>query len=191
MSELLLDNFAMHIVLAPEEQEQVLSLVQQKSVPKRSILVKPGETERHIYFVKKGCLRLFHTDKDGQEHNLCFFPESWWACDIASFFKAKPATNTVQALEDSDVYYFTLPHLEKLFLNVPKFERFFRILTQNGFDLFQRRLTSNLSLTAEQRYIQFRKHYPRLEKRIAQKQIASYLGITASFLSMMRRDKKL
>jgi len=191
MYELLLANFAMHIVLAPEEQEQVLSLVQQKSVPKRGILVGPGETERQIYFVNKGCLRLFHTDKDGQEHNLCFFPDNWWACDIASFFKAKPATNTIQALEDSDVYYFTLPQLEKLFLDVPKFERFFRILTQNGFDMFQRRLTSNLSLTAEQRYIQFRKHYPGLERRIAQKQIASYLGITAAFLSMMRKEKNL
>lgn len=191
MCKLLLANFAMHIVLAPDEEEQVLSLVQQKSVPKRSILVKPGETERHIYFVNKGCLRLYQTDKDGQEHNLCFYPDNWWACDIASFFKAKPATNTIQALEDTDVCYFTLPQLEKLFVDVPKFERFFRILTQNGFDMFQRRLTSNLSLTAEERYIQFRKHYPGLEQRIAQKQIASYLGITAAFLSMMRREKNL
>jgi CRP-like cAMP-binding protein len=191
MYELLLLNFAMHIVLAPEEQEQVLALVQRKSVPKRSVLVKPGETERHIYFVQTGSLRMFHTDKEGQEHNLCFYPQNWWACDIVSFFKAKPATNTIQALEDSEVYYFTLPNLEELFVKVPKFERFFRILTQNGFDMFQRRLTSNLSLTAEQRYIQFRKHYPGLEQRIAQKHIASYLGITPAFLSMMRKDKNL
>jgi CRP-like cAMP-binding protein len=134
---------------------------------------------------------MFHTDKEGQEHNLCFYPENWWACDIVSFFKAKPATNTIQALEESVVYYFTLPSLEELVVRVPKFERFFRILTQNGFDMFQRRLTSNLSLTAEQRYLQFRKHYPGLEQRMAQKHIASYLGITAAFLSMMRKEKNL
>ncbi|WP_433836249.1 Crp/Fnr family transcriptional regulator [Flavobacterium anhuiense] len=189
MSELILANFATHVTLAPAEQEQVLSLLQSASVPKRSILLRPGEIERHIYFVNKGCLRLFHTDIDGKEHNLCFYPENWWACDIVSFFKAKKATVTIQAMEDSDVYYFSLPNLEELFISVPKLERFFRILTQNGFDMFQRRLTSSMSLTAEQRYIEFRKHYPGLEQRINQKQIASYLGITAAFLSMMRKDK--
>ena len=86
---------------------------------------------------------MFHTDEDAQEHNLCFYPENWWACDIVSFFKAKPALNTIQVLEDAELYYFTLPDLEKLFMRAPKMERFFRILTQNGFDMFQRRLKSN------------------------------------------------
>lgn len=191
MSELLLSNFTLHIVLSPEEQEQVISAVQHTTVSKRSVLLMPGEVERNIYFVNKGCLRLFHTDKEGQEHNLCFYPENWWACDIASFFKGRKATTTIQALEDSEVYYFTLPKLEELFSTIPSLERFFRILMQNGFDMLQRRLTSSMSLTAEQRYIEFRKHYPGLELRINQKQIASYLGITAAFLSMMRKDRNL
>jgi CRP-like cAMP-binding protein len=79
------------------------------------------------------------------------------------FFKAKRATNSIQALEDTEVCYFSLPALERLFIEVPRFERFFRILTQNGFDMFQRRVTSNLSKTAEQRYLEFRRHYPGLE----------------------------
>lgn len=191
MSELILSNFALHIALAPDEQEQVLALLQRKTVTKRSILLRPGEIERHIYFINKGCLRMYHTDKDGQEHNLCFYPENWWACDIVSFFKAKRATNSIQALEDTEVCYFSLPALERLFNELPRFERFFRILTQNGFDMFQRRVTSNLSKTAEQRYREFRRHYPELEQRISQKQIASYLGITAAFLSMMRKEKDL
>lgn len=191
MSGRIFSNFAMHITLAPDEQEQVFTLLRQKTVAKRSILLRPGEIDRHIYFVDEGCLRMFHTDNDGQEHNLCFYPENWWACDIVSFFKAKPATNTIQALEDSSLSYFSLPDLERLFTQVPKLERFFRILTQNGFDMFQRRVTSNLSKTAAQRYLEFRRHYPGLEQRISQKHIASYLGITAAFLSMMRKEKRM
>lgn len=191
MSELILSNFDTHVALAPAEQEQVLKVLQHMSIPKRGFLVRPGEIERYIYFVTKGCLRIFHIDKNGQEHNLCFYPENWWACDIASFFKAKNATASIQAIEDSEVYYFTLPDLEELFTSIPKLERFFRILTQNGFDMFQRRLTSSMSLTAEQRYMEFRKQYPGLEQRIDQKQVASYLGITAAFLSMMRKDRKI
>jgi CRP-like cAMP-binding protein len=191
MSELILRNFALHVMLDSEEQEQILALLQRKDVARRTVLVRPGQTERHIYFVDQGCLRMYHTDEDGQEHNLCFYPENWWACDNVSFFKAKPATHTIQALEDSALCYFTLPDLEELFVRVPKLERFFRILIQNGFDMFQRRVTSNLSLSAEQRYLEFRRHYPGLEQRINQKHIASYLGITAVFLSMMRKEKDL
>jgi CRP-like cAMP-binding protein len=188
MHSLILANFAMHISLEPHEQEQALALLQQKTVAKRTFLLQPGEVNRNIYFVTKGCLRMLYTDQAGQEHNICFYPENWWACDIVSFFKEKPAVNAIQALEDSEVSYFSLAQLEKLFASVPKFERFFRILTQNGFELYQRRITANLSKNAEDRYRQFRKQYPGLEQRIAQKHIAAYLGITPTFLSLMRKD---
>lgn len=191
MNRLILSNFAMHIALSSDEQEKVLALLQQKMVGKRTFLVQAGKIDRYIYFVNRGCLRMYNTDKEGMEHNICFYPENWWACDIVSFFKEKPAVNTIQALEDSEVYYMSLSRLEELFLEIPKFERFFRILTQNGFDLYQKRITSNLSKTAEERYLEFRKLYPGLESRIAQKHVATYLGITPAYLSMMRKEKQL
>ncbi|MDJ1482615.1 Crp/Fnr family transcriptional regulator [Cytophagaceae bacterium YF14B1] len=191
MHELILANLAMHIELSEQEEEKTLALMQQKKVAKRTFLLQPGEINRTMYFVKQGCLRLFYTDKQGEEHTICFYPENWWACDIVSFFKEKPALNSIQVLEESYVYCISLPSLEELFETVPKLERFFRILTQNGFDLYQQRITSNLSQTAEERYHEFRHHYPGLEQRIAQKHIASYLGITAAFLSMLRKAKKL
>lgn len=189
MHQLILNNFALHIALAPHEQEQALSFFQLREVNKRTWLLQAGETDRYIYFVKRGCLRMFYTDKSGEEHNIGFYPENWWACDIVSFFKEKPSANAIQALENSEVYYISLPQLEKLFQTIPKFERFFRILSQNGFDLYERRITSQLYQTAEERYLEFRKRHPGLEQRIAQKQIASYLGITPAFLSMMRKEK--
>jgi CRP/FNR family transcriptional regulator len=191
MHQLILNNFALHIALAPEEQEQALAFFQQKEVKKRSWLHRTGETDRYIYFVKRGCLRMVYTDKSGEEHNIGFYPENWWVCDIVSFFKEKPSANAIQALEDSEVYYISLPQLEKLFQAIPKFERFFRILNQNGFELFHRRITSQLYKTAEERYLEFRKRHPGLEQRIAQKHIASYIGITPAFLSMMRKESGL
>lgn len=188
MHQLILNNFAKHIALAPDEQEQALSFFQVREVKKRAWLLHAGETDRYIYFVKRGCVRMFYTDMSGEEHNIGFYPENWWTCDIVSFFKAKPSANAIQALEDTEVYYTSLLQLEKLFQAIPKFERFFRILTQNGFELFQRRITSQLYKTAEERYLEFRKRHPGLEQRIAQKHIASYLGITPAFLSMMRKE---
>ena len=188
MHQLILKNFALHISLAPDEQERALAFFQLKEVNKRTWLLHPGEIDRYIYFVKRGCLRMFYTDKSGGEHNIGFYPENWWVCDNVSFFKEKPSANAIQTMENSEVYYISLPHLEKLFQTLPKFERFFRILTQNGFELYERRITSQLYKTAEERFLEFRKRHPGLEQRIPQKHIASYLGITPAFLSMMRKE---
>lgn len=191
MHELILSNFGMHIDLDPQEQAHAIAALQQKLVPKRTFLLKPGDINRDIYFVNRGCLRIFCTDSDGLEHNINFCPENWWACDMISFFKERPAVNAIQALEDSHVFSITRPQLENLFIKVPKFERFFRILIQNGYELLQRRISSNLSQTAEERYLRFRRQYPGLEQRIAQKHIAAFVGITPAFLSMMRKEKKI
>lgn len=187
----LLANFAWHIALTPEEQAQALAFFHQQSIRKRSFLLRPGETEKDIYFVRQGCLRMFYADREGQEHNICFYPENWWACDLVSFFKQQVTVNSIQALEDTILYCLSLSRLEQLFREIPKFERFFRILTQNGFELYQRRITAHLFQPSEERYLEFRKLYPGLEQRIAQKHIATYLGITPAFLSMMRKDKQI
>ncbi|WCT12494.1 Crp/Fnr family transcriptional regulator [Mucilaginibacter jinjuensis] len=186
MYELILSNFAMHIVLDAAEAEHIKSKLQHKTVKKNTVLLTAGETCKNIYFVNKGCLRTFDTDERGEEHNILFCPENWWAVDIASFSDQRPAFYNISALEDTEVFYFSYPVLEQLYLEIPKLERFFRILTQNGFNLYQQRITSNLAKTAEERYELFHRQYPKLEQRIAQKQIASYLGITPVFLSMIR-----
>jgi CRP-like cAMP-binding protein len=70
---------------------------------------------------------------------------------------------------------------------MPTFERFFRLLSQKGYQLLERRLGAMLRLTAEARFMRFHQQYPRLLHRVPQKHIAAYLGITPEFLSMLRR----
>lgn len=180
-------NFSMHITLTDMETEHIKSQLEYKKIKKNTVVLNSGEISREIYFITNGCLRVFNTDSEGEQHNVLFCPDNWWAVDIASFSGQEPAFYNVQALEDTEVFYLTYEALEQLYIDIPKLERFFRILTQNGFNLYQRRMTLNLSKTAEERYELFGKQYPKLEQRIAQKHIASYLGITAVFLSMIRK----
>src|SRR4051812_119419 len=187
MYELVMRNFAMHVSLDKDEADNVQLALQHKVIKKNSLLLKSGDICRSIYFVNKGCLRIFNTDDNGDEHNISFFPEFWWAADISSFSTQTPAFYAISALEDSEVFKLDYTVFEKLLLTVPKMERFFRILTQNGFHLYQLRITSSLSKSAEERYAEFRKQYPGLEQRISQKHIASYIGITPVFLSKVRK----
>lgn len=187
MFERILVNFETHIKLDAAETKMVTAALQRKTVAKNGKVLEAGEVCKSIYFVNRGCLRIFNRDKNGDEHNIMFCPENWWGNDMTSFTNQSPAFYYIGALEETEVFYFNYQVLEQLYVKVPKLERFFRILVQNGFSLFQRRLNTNLSKTAEERYVLFQQLYPKLEQRIAQKHIASYLGITPVFLSMIRK----
>ncbi|MEM6380238.1 MAG: Crp/Fnr family transcriptional regulator, partial [Bacteroidota bacterium] len=77
--------------------------------------------------------------------------------------------------------------LDDIYEEIPEFNKLFRILLQNAFIAQQERIMSNISLSAEQKYLRLREKYPLFEKRIPLKQLALYLGITPQFLSMIRK----
>src|SRR5260370_34393880 len=97
------------------------------------------------------------------------------------------AMTSIEALDDCCIFQLSKEDLDTLYTEVPKFERFFRILMQNAYVREQMRTLQNLSLPAEERYNKFLMKYPDMAKRLTQKQIASYMGITPEFLSVLRK----
>jgi CRP-like cAMP-binding protein len=93
----------------------------------------------------------------------------------------------ISAIEDSEVFQLHRNDFDKLLDQFPVFEKFFRILMQNAYIREQLRIIQNLSMPAEDRYLNFLKKYPQLVPRVSQKQIASYIGVSPEFLSAMRR----
>lgn len=185
--DLLLKNVSKHIELSAEESEYFISLLNYKKLKRKEFLLHSGEICRHESFVVKGCLRTYHVDEDGLEHILAFSIEDWWAEDLYSFLTQTPAQLCIDALEESEILQIEKQKLEKLYTEIPQFERFFRLSFQNAYIAQQTRIVFNLASTAESRYTAFRKKYPYSEQRFPQKQIASYLGITPEFLSMLRK----
>jgi CRP-like cAMP-binding protein len=140
-------------------------------------------------------MRTYFIDSKGQEHIVQFAIEGWWISDLQSFILQAPATFNVQAIEDCELLELSYESLETLYERVPKMERYFRVITQRAFVSFQQRIVQNISMTAEERYLAFRSKYPKIELRIPQRLIASYLGISAEFLSKIKarlsqRDKE-
>jgi CRP-like cAMP-binding protein len=186
MYDLVLKNVSRFIALTGEEEQYFLSLLKQKKLKRKQILLQEGEVCRYQYFVNKGCLRSYSIDDKGQEHVAQFAIEDWWIGDMYSFLTQTPARLNIDALEDADLIYIDQPSLEKLYTRVPKFERFFRILIQNAFIATQQRIVESISLPADQRYCSFIEKYPLMEQRIPLKYIASFLGITPESLSRIR-----
>ncbi|HEX2616974.1 MAG TPA: Crp/Fnr family transcriptional regulator, partial [Flavobacteriales bacterium] len=142
-------------------------------------------------YVLQGCVKVFNLDAQGTEHIVKFALEDWWAFDIESFALGTPCLYGIEAIEDTRTLTITKEDMEMLYTRVPKFERFSRLLFQNAYIALQRRVEQGLRMDASERYAAFRHKYPGLEKRIAQKHVAAYVGVTPEFLSAMRRKLAL
>ena len=184
--QLFLDHISRYIQLTPDEQSIFLSKVKFRKYLKGQFVVQEGDICRYESFVLSGCLKTFYLDKQGHEHIVMFAIEDWWTADLGSFISQTAADLNVQCLEDSELIQISSTDLQQLYIEIPILERFFRIIIQNAFVAAQKRIINNLSLPAVERYVQFRTQYPKIEQRVPQYMIASYLGITKEFLSKIR-----
>jgi CRP-like cAMP-binding protein len=185
--DLILKNVAKHIQLDKTETDLYVSLLHPKAIKRKEFLLKTGDVCKTENFITKGCLRAYTIDENGFEHILMFGIEDWWIGDLYSFLTQTPATIYIDALEDTDILQISKHDLDTLFQQVPKFERFYRMIFQNALIAQRQRINQNLSFTAEQRYLNFIDRYPKMEQRLSQKHMASFLGITPEFLSMIKR----
>jgi CRP-like cAMP-binding protein len=103
------------------------------------------------------------------------------------FVNQNPAMINIEAITKSSVLQLKKEDMDYLYIKLPKFERFFRILMQNAYIREQLRVLQNISMPAEVRYSNFLEKYPKIVPQVTQKNIASYLGITPEFLSVIRK----
>lgn len=159
----------------------------ERKVRKKQYLLQEGDVCQFNTFVVEGCFRMFRVDDQGKEHNLQFAIENWWILNMESFYFGTPSKLNIEALEHSVVCQIKKEDQFKLFVDYPKFNRIFRVLSENALIASQKRVLQNISSTAEERYLDFLVQYPQLFNRISNAQIASYIGVTPEFLSAIRK----
>ena len=182
----LLEYLDQYVTLTSQEIAILSGQVNCRTYLKGQFIVQQGDVCRYESFIVSGCAKTFFVDGDGNEHVVMFAVENWWTADLGSFISRAPADYNIQCLEKTRVAQFSYETLEKLYADIPKLERFFRIIIQKAFVASQKRIVRDLSLSAKDRYLLFRKQYPDIEQRVPQYLVASYLGITKQFLSKIR-----
>ena len=182
----LLDYINRIVELTKEEERILVSLISIRKLLKGQFFLQQGDICKFSGFVISGCTKTFYVDDEGQEHVLMFSVEDWWTSDMGSYIAQKPADFNVQCLEKTVLIQFSYEQQEEMLRNIPKLERFFRIIVERAFVASQKRVVRNLSMSAKDRYLFFRNEYPKIEQRIPQYLIASYLGITKEFLSKIK-----
>ena len=148
------------------------------SVRKGEILQYKGDLNGKVYTVETGLLRSYSIDDKGKEHIFIFAPEGWIIADFNP--TDVPCELFIDALEDSTITVRE-KDLQKRMLDVS-------LLTKR-ISVLQKRVIMLMSFSAIERYEHFIATYPNIIKRVPQKMIASYLGITPEALSKVKGDK--
>ncbi len=182
----ILQNIAKHVSLTSEEEVLFISKTETKRFKSKTILLSSGEISNCTYFVNSGILRSFNINDNIIEHVLHFACEGWWIGDMYSYISEKPGNLFIEVLEDAELVIISKENHQILYKEIPKLERFFRILAENSLVAHQERLMDNLSLSAEERFEKMCKKYPSLIQKVAQKHLASYIGVTPEFFSKMK-----
>ncbi len=168
------------------EEDAFLGILEAKKLKKNELLLRIGQVCNFIIFIQTGCLRYFYI-KDGEEITGQFFVENDWYTDFESFIRSKPSEQSIQALENCVCLLINKRKLEQLYTDFPVFERFGRIMTEQGFlGLYNTNKVASL-LTSEERYLAFVKNQPSIVQRVPQHYIASYLGLKPQSLSRIRK----
>lgn len=187
MYDLFFQRFNEKVALTKEETDIIKAHLVPKKILKKQFLLHEGEVCKHIIFVEKGALRMYLPEEDGSQRITQFAMEGWTMADLYSFLTAEPATQSIDALEDTDVLLISKKDHEELLQKLGKYETYMRLLLTNAYIALQKRFTSRMSLPLEEQYRNFITTYPQIANRIPQHMIASYMGLTPPTLSRLRK----
>ena len=163
--------------------EEKLELV---ALPKKTLLLKEGQTCNHIHVVLSGLLRMYYI-KDGEEICSRFIDESLMAISVKSFYTRTAGYEYIETLEPCVLARIHRDDLERIYQQFDEFNYIARVITEQYFIKSEERLYLLRKQSAEERYRYFMDKYPHLLQRVPLMHIATYLGLTIETLSRMRK----
>jgi CRP-like cAMP-binding protein len=176
------------ITLSSPEVDLISSVCKVRQLRKRQHLLQEGDVWKFHAFVSCGFLRTYSIDEKGNEHIMNFSPENHWTGDRASLDSGSASRFNIEAVEDSSVVLITNQNFQDLCNQILQFAILVNSILNKSFVVSQDRIHANISLSAEEKYINFLRKYPDISNRIPQHMIASYLGIRPETLTRIRRD---
>ena len=172
--------------LNPKEWVTLLQYGSIKSLKKGEDFITANQINTKIAFILSGAFRFFYEKNDNEITCLLGFENDLIGSFESNILK-QPCTQTIQAIEDSELFIIDYKDLEKLYDISPKFERVGRLILEYYLAYLQQRITSYLLETPEERYRRLIEETPNILHRVPLQYIASYIGVTPVSLSRIRK----
>lgn len=182
-------QFIQHVLpMSIEKAQQIGQHFELKQIKKNDYILQEGKVCKQSHFIEEGFLRAYAIDIEGDEVTTNFYGENIFANDFLSFFKRIPSNENIQALTDCTTWVIGYEDLQTCFHTIPEFREFGRMMLINSYSRLKERMLGMIKLTAEQRYLKLIETHPEIFYHAPLKNIASYLGITDTSLSRIRKE---
>jgi len=129
---------------------------------------------------------MYFIQENGVEQIIQFAIENWWITDYQSLDWQLPSRFYIQAIEPSEVAVLDYSITADLCNQIPKLDRYFRLIVQRAFAASQQNLLFIYTFSGEERYHHFNEAFPEFIQRVPQYMVASYLGFTPEFVSKIK-----
>lgn len=187
MYDVYFEHLTRKVPLTPDERVLIQRFLSVKKIRKRQYLLQEGDVCKVIAFVEKGALRSYTVDSEGREHIVQFALEGWFIADLYSFLTGEVSSYMIEAIDDSELVLINQSAYKELLQQSVCYQTYMLELITGAYIALQKRLTSTVSLSPEERYQDLISLYPDIVQRVPQHMIASYMGLTPETLSRIRR----
>ena len=161
---------------------------EERTFVKNDLFLRENTVSNSYLFLESGIFRAYTIDHEGNDITTNFYTSNQMVFEVASFFTRSRSKENIQALTDSNGWEITYDTLNMLFHSIPEFREFGRAMLVKGFVSLKQRTLTLINETAEERYAHLIQSQPDIFKHAPLKYIATYLGITDSSLSRIRRE---
>lgn len=174
--------------LNSQQLKLVEGYCEQHRVSKNNFVVEAGDFVNHIYFLTSGIVRICFFNKNGDDVTKYFIDENNFTVDMGSFLFKTQTTTYVQAITDCEFITISKSAYDELSATIPVWDEMFQRITTKGLMAKVDKISPMLAETATERYRRFMIQFPGMVNRIPLSYLASYMGITQSSLSRIRKE---
>lgn len=186
-----MENLINYLLQFGQLDRQQTELIKSKATPvvlkKGDYFSEAGKIARQVAFVNSGILRVCYYNNKGVEITRYFIDENNFAVDLNSFTYQIPSSEYVQAVTDCQIFVFSAEELKDLSNTISAWNDIISQITARSLIEKVNRISPMLAENAKDRYLSFLERFPQVANRIPLSLLASYLGITQSSLSRIRK----
>ncbi len=161
---------------------------QEIELHKNHLLLKENKISRDTFILESGYIRSYIFDTNGEEVTTNIFSAPCFVNDFLSFFKQQPTSENFQCLTDCKLWTMNYELVQTCFHTYPEFREFGRMMLVTNYSNLHERMLGMIKDTAETRYLTLMKKHPDILQNVPLKIIASFLGITDTSMSRIRKE---
>jgi CRP-like cAMP-binding protein len=189
MNRTLIQNYIQATIAMPVEKAKILAdKFELVEVQKNELLITENKPSKDTYILESGIIRSYTFDTDGTDVTTNLYAPFCFVNDVMAFFKQTPASENFETLTPCTLWKMSYEDVQANFHGIPEFREFGRMMLITNYANLKSRMLGMIKDTAENRYLKLMTNQPEIFQNVPLKIIASYLGITDTSLSRIRKE---